>query len=381
VPKQRVLWLCSWYPNETDAFRGDFIERQAQAVQPYADIEILHFVPYSSKDKIESKLQNGVQVHIHYSSISNRWLSFLDMWRWHIVFLKEYIERKGHPDFVHVHVPWKAGIIAKRWKKMHNIPYLITEHYGIYNKVLKNNYFKRSRRFKTRLKKIFKGAEIVLPVSEQLGKEINDIVPIVYRPVSNVVDTSLFNFRNIKFSEPFQFIHVSGMDENKRPGLIIEAFEKLYETNKNILLTLVGEAPEHLKQQAAHLVELGAVQFKGTLTYVQTAQALKEAHCFVLFSGWESQSCVVLEALCSGRPVISSRVGGTIELISPQNGLLVQSGNVLELSNAMESIIDHFEQYNLEQIAKDAKEKYAYEVIGREIAAVYQALVNQAEKA
>ena len=37
----KVLWLVSWYPNRLDAFTGDFIQRQAQAVSQYCEVEVV----------------------------------------------------------------------------------------------------------------------------------------------------------------------------------------------------------------------------------------------------------------------------------------------------------------------------------------------------
>jgi hypothetical protein len=49
-----------------------------------------------------------------------------------------------------------AGIMALIWKKIYNIPYVITEHYGIYNHILPDNYSTRSFFYKQWLKAIFK---------------------------------------------------------------------------------------------------------------------------------------------------------------------------------------------------------------------------------
>jgi hypothetical protein len=36
-----VLWLASWYPNRTDIFTGDFIERHAFAVSAFVKLTVL----------------------------------------------------------------------------------------------------------------------------------------------------------------------------------------------------------------------------------------------------------------------------------------------------------------------------------------------------
>jgi glycosyltransferase involved in cell wall biosynthesis len=44
--------------------------------------------------------------------------------------------------------------------------------------------------------------------------------------------------------------------------------------------------------------------------------------------------------LCCGLPVISSNVGGIPEVISKENGILVQSENIADLAGAMIQMIE-----------------------------------------
>ena len=69
--------------------------------------------------------------------------------------IKKYIEKFGQPDCLHVHVAWKAGMVAMWVKRKYNIPYVITEHWGIYNDVVKDNYSSKPGYFKKIIKKNF----------------------------------------------------------------------------------------------------------------------------------------------------------------------------------------------------------------------------------
>ena len=44
---KKVLWLASWYPNESDPFSGDFIKRQAEAVSIYQSLNVLWVGKYA----------------------------------------------------------------------------------------------------------------------------------------------------------------------------------------------------------------------------------------------------------------------------------------------------------------------------------------------
>jgi len=81
---------------------------------------------------------------------------------------------------------------------------------------------------------------------------------------------------------------------------------------------------------------------------------------------------VILEALCSGLPVISSRVGGVGEVINDNNGIMVESENVSALAAAMQKMIDDYSQYNREAIATDAAKKFSYETVAKQYLQYYE---------
>jgi glycosyltransferase involved in cell wall biosynthesis len=68
----------------------------------------------------------------------------------------------------------------------------------------------------------------------------------------------------------------------------------------------------------------------------QVAQALDESTALVLPSRSEGMGRVVVEALCRGRPVVGSRVGGIPDLVHEgENGLLVEPGSAAALADAI----------------------------------------------
>ena len=49
----------------------------------------------------------------------------------------------------------------------------------------------------------------------------------------------------------------------------------------------------------------------------------------------EGMPTVILEAMARGKAVIATDVGAVSELVSEENGVLIQAGSVEELSNAL----------------------------------------------
>ena len=83
----------------------------------------------------------------------------------------------------------------------------------------------------------------------------------------------------------------------------------------------------------------------------------------------------LIEAMCLGLPVISTKVSGATDLIKHgENGLLVEVGNVKELEDAMETMLS--EEERRLQMAKKAV-KLADELLPDEILKQWQKIIRR----
>jgi glycosyltransferase involved in cell wall biosynthesis len=164
---------------------------------------------------------------------------------------------------VHVHVPWKAGLIALYLKMRYNLPFVITEHWGIYNKVVDDNFFSRSPIVQRLAKRIFSGSRELISVSKYLGESINtSVVKKGYRIIPNVVDTSKFYLKKEKQNRVFTFIHVSNMVALKNVKGIIDAFYTLTQNvQQEVQLIFVGNENDRYSLYADKLGLLGRQVF------------------------------------------------------------------------------------------------------------------------
>ena len=65
-------------------------------------------------------------------------------------------------------------------------------------------------------------------------------------------------------------------------------------------------------------------------------QYMKASDLFVLNTGYEGLPHIIIEAMYLGLPVITTDVGGNIEVIKPgENGLLVEYNNKTQIKNAI----------------------------------------------
>src|SRR4029077_11836325 len=106
-----------------------------------------------------------------------------------------------------------------------------------------------------------------------------------------------------------------------------------------------------------------AIRCTGEIPYEQVAVELRQSSAMILFSFCENLPCVMLESLCSGVPVIATRVGGIPEVIGSENGILIQDGDEKELLGAMKQMVDKARFYNKEKFSRQAAMRFSYETV------------------
>lgn len=380
MPRKKILWLCSWYPNRFEPFNGDFIQRHARAAALYNDIHVIHLAPDTTgniKDK-EININTGIGLTeqiVYYRKKISLFGRITAYYRWLFLYkqaIRNYVVKNGKPDLVHVHVPMKAGILAGWFKKRYKVPFVLTEHWGIYNDIAADKYSLRSRLFKTFTRKIFQEASIFISVSRYLAEGVNQLViRKKYEVIPNVADAKLFSYKETS-SHCFRFIHVSNMVPLKNAEGILRAFADLYSRHKNTELVMVGDTEAAIRQMALSLqLPGGAISFRGEVSYEQVAKEMQAAHCLILFSNIENSPCVIGEALCCGLPVIATNVGGIPELVNETNSLLIPPGDEPMLADAMEKVINNYALYKRVLIAETAVNHFGYETVGQQFDQLY----------
>jgi len=383
---KKVLWLASWYPNAMEPFSGDFIKRQAEAVSIYQPLTILFVGKQSpafgnqgmeARDEIHESAQLKEYIFYIRATTKNPFpVSGLRSWyayfRKHAEFIHQLRLEKQLPDLVHVQVAMKAGLIALYLKWKYKIPFVLTEHWSGYFADTKDSLFRKSllRRYLTKL--ILRNAGRLLPVSDSLGCQIRDNwASVSFQKIPNVVDTNFFYPSKSELEGEFRFIHISTLLYPKNPEGIIRSFKKLLSLGIQASLVLVGplnpEIQEIIREEGSEKIIC-----TGEIPYEQVGVELRRSSALVMFSYYETMSCVVIEALCTGIPVIASRVGGIPEVLGENNGLLVEAGNENELLEAMKKMITNYHIYQKDNISQEATAQFSYQTVGRKIVQVYE---------
>ncbi len=124
--------------------------------------------------------------------------------------------------------------------------------------------------------------------------------------------------------------------------VLFDALASVIKDRPTVLLRLIGDGPERGKLEArAAQMGLGAhVEFCGYQSQAEVAEALSRTDIFVLPSFAEGVPVVLMEALASQVPAVTSRIAGVPELVEDGvSGLLVPPGSPACLATAIDRLL------------------------------------------
>jgi phosphatidylinositol alpha 1,6-mannosyltransferase len=133
-------------------------------------------------------------------------------------------------------------------------------------------------------------------------------------------------------------LSVGRLSQEKRIGVLLDAFARLSRTRPSARLVVVGEGPA--RRELERTAPAGTV-FVGEARGLELAALYAGADLFCFPSTTDTFGQVLLEAGASGLPVVAAAAGGALELVSHgTTGLLVAPEDPGRLAAALLELVE-----------------------------------------
>lgn len=223
----------------------------------------------------------------------------------------DYVARYGCPDILHAHCMKWAGYAAMFISREYQIPYVVTDHLPLM--LLEEEYGKApsSAWQIPLLREAYEQADMVLPVSEELVDDIACYYGRNYRwrYLSNTIDTAFFAYQPRKALEgrTFRFCCLADYYYRKGYDVLFEALRLLQAQGYLVGLHAAGLFTDgQACRDAITASGLKDVTVYGRIDKEGVRHLLYECDALVLASRSEVQPLVLLEAMSTGIPVVST---------------------------------------------------------------------------
>ncbi len=264
------------------------------------------------------------------------------------LYFAEFFDRNG-VDHVHVHFANRAAHTALFLKEISGIPFSITAHGQDFMKDLGSDDL---------LREICAAAEFVAAETDYSRDLLRQRCPTsaakIHR-VYNGIDLERFSVSHGETARPAvapyhlpRIVSVGRLVAFKGFDDLIDACAELARRQIDFVCDIIGDGPlrETLQAKIEQLDLASRVNLLGSLSQSAVLEKLQAADIFTLASTTDAQGAtdvfptVILEAMASARPVVSTRLAGIPELVlDGQTGILVPPNDSIALAQALEQLL------------------------------------------
>ena len=243
-------------------------------------------------------------------------------------------------EHIHAHFCNHPAMVALIIHRLTGIPYSFTAHGSDLHKD-KRMLDKKvaASAFAVTVSNFNKGEMI-----KACGEHMRDKIHIIHCGIDSEV---FLPVEKKKRKGPLRIICVASYEEVKGHKYLVEACRLLRERGIDFVCDLIGDGPvrEQVKKQIADLNLQDKVIMRGSRKRQEVAEMMRAADVKVLASvptaegKREGVPVVIMEAMATGLPVISSQLSGIPELVDDgRTGILTQPGDVNALANALQKL-------------------------------------------
>ncbi|MEH2413472.1 glycosyltransferase family 4 protein [Nostoc sp.] len=170
--------------------------------------------------------------------------------------------------------------------------------------------------------------------------------------------------RSLGKTEQTRFILFAGrLHAQKDPLLLIQAMTVLADTNAHLLIAGEGDLEKPIRAEIGRLNLSDRITMLGAQPQSELAKLQRLASVFVLSSVYEGLPVVVLEALSSGTPIVTTHCGETPNLLTPQSGVVCKERTAEALAAALDRVLASRQNFPVQACTDVAKPFHASAIV------------------
>jgi colanic acid/amylovoran biosynthesis glycosyltransferase len=311
------------------------------------DVRIVKSVHYLPEEK---ELLDDIRRASKKGKLASEIIAALDEWGRRTDFLRLYQAvyvglrlQKAGISHVHAHFAGMAARTAFWIAKFFPITFSFTAH--------ANDIF-APRNFEIGLDKLIQTARVIITETDYSQKFLRERFQVGADRIHRIYNgLNLGEFGHATFSsDPPLIVAIGRLISKKGFGNLIRACALLVERGRSFRCEIFGEGPleKQLREQIEESGLKELVQLPGPKPQHELRARLASASVFVLPSvpesdgGMDNLPTVIMEAMATSLPVVSTTIGGIPEMIvENETGFLVQPEDAVALAGAIEKVISN----------------------------------------
>ncbi len=315
----------------------------ASALAAQTDVERLTVLCFHHGEIASQRLEVNDKLQVWFVRGQNRLaLPTRALWQ---VLRGRWVASQLAPDVVHGQGIGTIGDIATRIGETA----VVTAHGMVHLEARATSTRTMRSRIQVRLidamvQRVLRRAKVVISTSDYDARTLDGLICGQRVSIPNPVSTEFFA-ANAFDLDSTRILFAGMLIRRKNVEGLLRAFALVHSRVPEARLVVVGPSPDpdyrkEIHEQVAALRIDEVIEFQGHVENAELRRQLRSCRALVLFSQEETSPTIIAQAMASGRPVVTSRVGGIPEMVGDgENGFLVQPSDEYALADRLVTLL------------------------------------------
>jgi glycosyltransferase involved in cell wall biosynthesis len=248
--------------------------------------------------------------------------------------------RLYRPDIIHTHFAVPSGALAWMLSLLTGIPYILTAHLGDVPGGVPEKTEKWFRWLKPFTNPIWNRAKKVIAVSGHTRQLALEHYSVDVEVIPNGADVTHLEPSKIELNTPPQLVFAGRFVSQKNPVAIVQILSQLQDLNW--YCSMLGDGPlfEDVKREIENTGMTERFELSGWVTSEDVLNHFSKSDILFMPSLSEGLPVVGVQALAKGLAIVSSRIGGFLDLVDEgENGYLIDVQDNSAFSKVLRELI------------------------------------------